>query len=95
MTTDNQPTGQPFSPFVADILTAQAEMTQAATNAVIDGMEQDVIRLRATLAAVRDGVVALIDGDVMPTPRAIERALWPEPEEIAERQRRIRIGGQP
>jgi endonuclease III len=84
---------QPFSPLVAQILTAQADMTHAAVNTVIDNLNEDVIRLRATLAEVRDGVVALIDGDVMPTPRAIERALWPEPEAVAERAQQIRVRG--
>lgn len=90
MSTDQQP----FSPLVAKILTAQADMTHAAVNTVIDNLNEDVIRLRATLAEVRDGVLDLITGDVMPTPRAIERALWPEPEALAERMQRIRVRGE-
>jgi hypothetical protein len=86
MTTDTQPDA-PFSPLLAQVLTAQQEMTHAATNAVIDGLTEDLARTRATLAAVRDGVVALIDGDVMPTPRAIERALWPTDEVVAHYRR--------
>lgn len=84
MSTDVEPTGQPFSPFVAQILTAQAAYTQQVTNAALDGLAEDLARVRATLAAVREGVVSLIDGDVMPTPRAIERALWPPAEVVAQ-----------
>lgn len=85
MSTEIQPTGQqPLSPFVAQLLTAQAAFTQQVTDAAFDGLTEDLARVRATLAAVRDGVIAQIDGDVMPTPRAIERALWPTDEVVAQ-----------
>lgn len=83
----NKPPEVPFSPLIADILTAQSEFTRQITDSVVDGLTEDLARTRATLAAVRRGVVSLIDGDVMPTPRAIEGALWPSEALIAEFRR--------
>ena len=73
---------QPFSPLVADILTAQSEYTAGVANAVIDGLQKEVSELTATLAAVREDVGALIYGRWMPTTAAIDAALWPSKERI-------------
>lgn len=83
-TTDVEPTGQPFSPLVAQILTAQQEMAQFATNAVIDGLTEDVARAHATLAAIRHGIEALTAGPWTPTPEAILAALYPTADVIAD-----------
>lgn len=63
--------------FVANLLTASITQSQNITNQVIDNLEFEVIERRATIAAIRALMFRLLDSDYMPTPSAIERALYP------------------
>lgn len=75
---------QVIDPLVADIMTGMMASTHAMTNRVIENLTEDRDRALALVAAIRDGVLNLIEGDSMPTPRAIERALWPSDKAVAE-----------
>lgn len=66
-----------LTPLVADIFAAQIQITQSVTGNLIDLLTEDVARLRAELSAVRAGVNDLLNGRYMPTPLALEAALWP------------------
>lgn len=78
---------QPFSPLVASILTANATETARVTNLVIENLERQLDEAKALLAAVEEGVGALISGPHMPTTHAIERALYP-PSHVVDRYRK-------
>lgn len=67
----------PFSPLVADLMQASLTQTHAVTNSVIDNLTERAELAEATLAAIRTAVLDLVGGDFMPTPAAIERALYP------------------
>lgn len=84
MSADIQPTGQPFSPLVGQILTAQAEFTRQVTDSLVDSLTKDRDRAEATIAAIRAGVEALFDGPWVPTPEAILAALYPSVEVVAQ-----------
>ncbi|MEU8157990.1 hypothetical protein AB0B94_30425 [Micromonospora sp. NPDC048986] len=70
-------TEQPFSPLVAQILTANASYAAQTSSALIDSLAAEVATLRAQRAAIREGVRQLLDGEYMPTPAAIIRRLYP------------------
>jgi hypothetical protein len=73
-TTTDQP---PVSPLVADLIGASLQQTHATANYLIDSLTAQLAERDAKLAAIRAGVMDLIDGDWMPTPAAIQRALYP------------------
>lgn len=77
------PSGPPFSPLVADIISASLSMTQNVTQRVIDSLTEQLAEANAREVAVREGVMALLDGPYMPMPAAIERALYPSAALIA------------
>lgn len=52
-------------------------------NGLVEGFRESAAQRTAELAAVRDGVGSLLSGQWMPTPAAIESALYPSPEQIA------------
>lgn len=68
---------QPISPLVASIITANATQLAATTNTLLDDLTAERDRLRAELDTIRVGVTELLNGPWMPTPDAIERALYP------------------
>ena len=80
MTTHTDP---PFTPLVADILTAMTSQTAAVTTTVIDNLTEQLADSQAEVDAIRDRIQALLDGPYMPTPDAILRALWPNEAERA------------
>jgi hypothetical protein len=67
----------PFTPLVADVLSAMFENNRQTTTTLIDSLTAQVEDRDAELAAIRDRIHALLDGDYMPTPTAILRALYP------------------
>lgn len=70
----------PFSPLIADILTAQRTETARVTSLVIEGLTRDLETERARRRAVQARVLALLDGPYLPHPATIERALFPTDE---------------
>jgi hypothetical protein len=67
----------PISPMVAELITASLSMTHDATNSLVDSLTEQLAESQASEAAIRAGVLGLLDGPYMPTPAAIERALYP------------------
>lgn len=74
---------QPFSPLVAQILTAQHELSRQISGNLTDSLMAQVADLNAELDAVRSRVMGLVCGDFMPTPVAIQKALYPNKETVA------------
>lgn len=77
----------PISPLVAQLIEASLAQTFAATDLVVEGLEADLDNALAELAAIREGVLRLLDGRYMPTPAAIERALYPSAELVEDFKR--------
>lgn len=63
--------------------------THRSTNLVIENLERQVAEAKALIAAIENGVTALISGPHMPTTHAIERALYP-PDHIVDIYRKDR-----
>jgi len=74
---------QPFSPLVAEILTAQRTQTAAVTEQVMANYRRDLAYERARRQAVQNAVLALLAGPWLPHPDAIAAALFPSDELIA------------
>lgn len=72
----------PFSPLIADIITASFSMTADTSQRLIDSLTKQAADLEAEVAAIRDGVLCLLAGDFQPTSAAIERALYPSAERV-------------
>jgi hypothetical protein len=66
----------PFSPFVAELITASYAITASTTNAVLDLQQARIDELEAELYAVRSGVGQLLSGRWMPTSAALQDALY-------------------
>jgi hypothetical protein len=80
-----QPTGHPpFTPLLADMLSAMIADGHATANALIAALTVRAEQAEAELEAVRDGVLGLLAGPWMPMPAAIEQALLPSAEAIAQ-----------
>jgi hypothetical protein len=73
----------PFSPLVAQIITAQHQMARDTSSRLIDSLTAQLADAHARAAAVEAGVMSLIYGDYAPTTAAIERALFPSAELVA------------
>lgn len=80
----------PFSPVVASVLSKMIADGHATTNALIDAWTARATRAEAELDAVRAGVTRLLSGRYMPTPAAIQHALWPDDETVDQ----FREGGE-
>jgi hypothetical protein len=74
----------PYTPLIADIFTALMADNHATTNALIEGLTARASEAEAELDAVRAGILELISGRYMPTPAAIESALWPDGQTVAQ-----------
>lgn len=74
MTTE---TDTPISPLVAELLSASLSITHDTTNRLIDSLTTQLADAHAELGTIRHDVTRLADGNYMPTPAAIGRALWP------------------
>lgn len=72
----------PFTPLLAQILSANAAHTATITNAVVDSLTEQVETLTATITAIRQEILDVLDGDYMPTPDAIARRLYPSDETV-------------
>jgi hypothetical protein len=82
----------PFSPLVASIFTRMAADTESVTNALLTSYRSEVSDLRATLAAVRDGVDSLLRGPYMPTSAALLGVLWPSSDVVDQYREQGREG---
>lgn len=78
----------PFSPLVAEILSARAADTEAATNAVIDNLAARLHDEQARRAAVENAILDLISGPYMPHPDEIRKALLFPPAEAVDYYRK-------
>lgn len=78
---------QPISPLVANLVTAMMTASHNTTNALIDGLTEQRDKAEATVDAIREAVIQLLDGPYAPSAAAIERALWPTAE-VVDRFRR-------
>lgn len=70
----------PDMPIVALVLQQMLNDSHATSGALIDSLMHQNREMRATLAAIRTGVGALLDGPFAPSESAIRRALWPAAE---------------
>lgn len=69
---------------LADLMGQNAKDTAAMTNAVIDGLQRQNDQFRATLNLITDEIERMCSGDLMYSPVAIMRALYPRAEAIEE-----------
>jgi hypothetical protein len=76
-------TDKPFSPLVADIITAQFAMSRQMSQTLIDSLTAQNDEHLAELAAVRDGITRLLAGPYQPSASAILNALYPTDAVIA------------
>jgi len=67
---------QPISPLVAELISAQLSMTHDTTNRLIENLQATIADADAHRLAVEYEVERLLDGDFMPTPDAIRRAVF-------------------
>lgn len=67
---------------VALLVQASYDQYAATTQQLIASLEKQNADLRATLAAIRDGVTEATEGSFMPTPAHLTARLWPEPEVV-------------
>lgn len=70
----------PFSPLVADVLSAMIGQTHDTTRLLIDSLTEQLADSQAEVDAIRTTVMELLAGPYMPTPAAIQRALYPSAE---------------
>jgi endonuclease III len=73
----------PFSPLVAEVISASMAHTHAVTNALIESLTERAETAEAELDAIRSQVHQLLSGEYMPTPNAIQRALYPDEATVA------------
>jgi hypothetical protein len=77
-------TNPPISPLVADLISASLAITHDTTNRLIESLQSTIADAVAHRRAVEAGVSALLGGDHMPNPAAIERAVFtPDPRLVA------------
>lgn len=62
------------------IMQANAEQSASVTNRLVDSLTEQVADSRAEVDAIRAHILGLLSGPYMPTPEAIERALYPSSE---------------
>lgn len=75
---------------IAQIVSANVTNLAATTDRIIEALTDRAQDAEATLAAVRTGIVRLIDGDYAPTTAALERALWPSEDCVAVYRERLK-----
>lgn len=73
---------------IADIITANLNITHQITNNLIDSYRNQAEIAEATLAAIRVAIFNLLDGPYAPSDSAIRRAMYPN-SDLVNFQRRI------
>ena len=68
---------------MAQLVSANVDSLARTTNRLIDGLTDRAQDAEATIAAIRDGVAALLEKPYAPSASAIEGALWPSDDRIA------------
>lgn len=71
-------------PLILKIVQQNLANFQASANQQIESLQARLADREAELAAIRTDVQRLIWGDYMPTPAALDRALQPSKERIAQ-----------
>lgn len=74
------------SSLVIQLMQASQAETAGITTSLIGSLTEQLAESNAEIGAIRYRIGALLDGDYMPTPEAILRALYP-PAELRERFR--------
>lgn len=75
--------------FIAPLMEKSARDLAFTTNTLINSLSAECAEREATMEIVREQVLALLSGPWMPTPVAIESALWPRESELQERTEQI------
>lgn len=70
--------------FIIRLMNANHQETMAMTNNVIEAHEREIAVLRATIAAIRDGINELCEKPWSPNPTYITSALYPSKETISK-----------
>lgn len=74
---------------VADLMGQSMSQTHDLTNSIIDSLSEDLAETRAIVDLIRDQIENLVQGDYMPTPDALIRALYPYGPAVSERATEI------
>lgn len=69
---------------LADLLSQSAKDSANVTNALIDNLQRQNDQLRASLNLITEEITRMCSGDLMYSPNAIMRALYPERDAIAD-----------
>lgn len=78
----------PFSPLIAQIITAQYEVTRRATDQFVDTLTYQLAEAHAYADTIQYEVLALLDGPYVPHADVIRRALFPNRETVNRYRRR-------
>lgn len=70
---------------IGQLMQASLNDTFATHNQLIANLDREAAEAIVTVKLIREGVTALLYGDCMPTPAALQRALWPHPFDVDER----------
>lgn len=70
--------------FIVRIMQKNAIDTAWTTNQLLDSYKTRAEEAEATIAMIRAGIGALLDGPYMPATHAIEAALWPSSEQVQD-----------
>lgn len=92
--TENSVPGEAAA-LIASLVQQNARDLAYTTNTLLDSYRQDALVAQATLLCIREVVSGLLSGDFMPTPAAIERALYPSERLVGLYVEHIRNGGRP
>ncbi len=77
-------TNEQFSPLVATVLTKMMDDTAETTNRVIDNLQAELNIAWATIDAIRDEIMRLMNQEFLPHPRSVINALYPSQETVEE-----------
>ncbi len=77
-------TNAPLTPLVAAVLTKMMDDTAQTTNRVIDNLQGELNIARATIDAMRNEIIRLMNQEFLPHPRSVINALYPSQETVEE-----------
>jgi hypothetical protein len=87
----DEPSGETMPREAVELLAALVERNahdaHYVTDQLMTGYKNQAEEAQAELAAIRDGILSLLDGPWMPTPDAIRMALWPSAANITRYQK--------